>query len=243
VGVTATARLAPPRGVDLWSLPLAALRPHASRLAAACSEREWARDARVRVAARRGEFLLARGCTRTILATYLDGDPAALPFATGEHGKPYLDLPGAPAFSVSHSHGRLVIAVAAGFAVGVDIERIDPGADVAAIARRFMSVGDATQILGLAPGARAQAFFRWWTRREAELKARGCGLAGCLRETFAPEPLASTTALRADSRWPGDFDGTRTLVELALVPGYATALSYAAPPVPLIARDRALARL
>jgi 4'-phosphopantetheinyl transferase len=243
MGVTTTAALAPPRGVDLWSLPLAALRPQAARLAAACSEGEWARAARARVAARRGEFLLTRGCTRTILAAYLDDDPRALPIGTGAHGKPFVDVPGAPAFSVSHSHGRLVVAVTAGFAVGVDIERIDKGTDVAVIARRFMASTDAAQMVSLMPEARAQAFFRWWTRREAELKARGCGLAGCVGETFAPEARAAVAGVRTTSRWPGDFDGTRTVVELALVPGYATALAYAAPPAPLLARDRALARL
>jgi 4'-phosphopantetheinyl transferase len=63
------------------------------------------------------------------------------------------------------------VAVAQGMPVGVDIERLRPLAEHAAIAERFFPPGEASPVDAL-------DFFRRWTRFEAVLKAQGLGLYG-----------------------------------------------------------------
>jgi 4'-phosphopantetheinyl transferase len=100
--------------------------------------------------------------------------------ATG-HGKPHLaDRPDLD-FSISHSGGLALIAVARGRRVGADVERVRPRTDVLAIARGSLSARERQTIESVrCDGARREAFFRCWTRKEAYLKARGVGLAGGL---------------------------------------------------------------
>lgn len=85
-------------------------------------------------------------------------------------GKPW--LPGGPEFSISHSGGRVVVAVAHHGAVGIDIEKIRP-IDTADFVRYLPECAqlDTTQTGHLAE------FFDCWTSKEAILKADGAGLS------------------------------------------------------------------
>jgi 4'-phosphopantetheinyl transferase len=97
------------------------------------------------------------------------------------HGKPYLSGRSDLDFSLSHSGGLALIAVARGRRVGADVERVRPRTDVLAIARGSLSARERQTIECLRTDeARRAAFFRCWTRKEAYLKARGVGLAGGL---------------------------------------------------------------
>ena len=233
MSVIPAAPLAPPRGVDLWLVPLQQSPARIAELIAGCSEAEHARAARMPVDARRREFLIARGVVRTILAAYMDIDALVLPLRTGAHGKPFIDASGAPAFSVSHSAGLVVVAVTASFAVGVDLERVDRRLDVEAVAARFLPDCESALLSALAPGARHAAFFRLWTRHEALLKARGCGFATGVGDAFAPIPSGAGA----------QAEGAHTLTELEVGPGYVGALAYHASPTTLDTPDRALVRL
>ncbi|HWJ42273.1 MAG TPA: hypothetical protein VNR67_02465, partial [Solirubrobacterales bacterium] len=88
---------------------------------------------------------------RRVLGHYLDRAPEASELERGEHGKPRLREPRGIEFSLSHSRGLAVVAVAAR-AVGVDVEAIVP--------RR----------------GRPAEFYEEWVRREATVKCLGVGL-------------------------------------------------------------------
>jgi 4'-phosphopantetheinyl transferase len=96
---------------------------------------------------------------------------ARVEFAVAEKGKPY--LPGAPEvrFNLARSHELALVGVALGVEVGVDIERLRPLPEYAAIAERFFPPSERE-------GLDERDFFRRWTRIEAKLKARGVGLYG-----------------------------------------------------------------
>jgi 4'-phosphopantetheinyl transferase len=104
---------------------------------------------------------------------------------------------------------------------------------VEAIATRFLPDDEAAWLSTLAPGARHAAFLRLWTRREAVLKARGCGFATGVGDAFAPIARGSATSA----------DEVHTLTDLEVGPGYVGALAYHAPPTTLDIPDRALVRL
>jgi len=126
---------------------------------------------------------LIRGRVREVLASYLRCPPERVPIERLARGKPALRAVGTGglAYSVTHSGSFACVAVASGRRVGVDLERVRPTADVAALARRFFSREEADAIAVLRDGARETAFFRAWTRKEAYLKGAGGTVPADLR--------------------------------------------------------------
>lgn len=126
---------------------------------------------------------LVRGRVRKILASYLKCPPERVPIERPARGKPALRAAGTRglAYSVTHSGSFAFVAVASGRRVGIDLERIRPTADVAALARRFFSREEGEAIASLRDGARRKGFFRAWTRKEAYLKGAGGTVPADLR--------------------------------------------------------------
>lgn len=125
----------------------------------------------------RAWFLRGRVALRRILARYAGLEPASLRFQHTEFGKPFLVRPAELRFSFSHSADMALCAAALRREVGVDVERIRGGIDSLSIARDYLPAADYAALCGQPPEARQGSFFRLWTRQEAYLKARGCGLA------------------------------------------------------------------
>ena len=71
----------------------------------------------------------------------------------------------------------LILAVAAGVEVGVDIERIDTGKPVHTMARLAFSLREQEELFTLPVSQQSQAFYRCWVRKEASLKACGRGFS------------------------------------------------------------------
>lgn len=74
-------------------------------------------------------------------------------------------------WSLSHKE-RYVCGVTAPEKIGIDIEAIQPQSK-----RLFQKIVDETE-LGLTDDPRWHLFFRYWTSKEATLKATGTGLSG-----------------------------------------------------------------
>lgn len=95
------------------------------------------------------------------------------PILRGEHGKPYFENSDIK-FSISHSGEYVCVAVARGIEIGVDIQIVQNNRE--RLASRFYADGELKQLEGLDDEERRQEFFRIWTRKEAILKADGCGI-------------------------------------------------------------------
>jgi 4'-phosphopantetheinyl transferase len=149
--------------------------------AAVLDDDERARRARFVFQRDRDRYLASHLFLRAVLACHAGVDPAALRFTRGPHGKPVLEpacVPGvAPAFNLSHSGARALLAIVPGAAeVGVDIERWRPDRRFAAIAERNFSPPECRYLDRFGAAARAAAFYRVWTLKEAYVKARSTGL-------------------------------------------------------------------
>lgn len=104
-------------------------------------------------------------------------------------GRPY--LPGSALdFSVSHTSGWLLIAVVSSGKVGVDIEVITAQRSSDDLARQVLSPAEQERYLLVPRAARAQAFIRAWTRKEAALKLTGHGITAPLRALDVTGPCA-----------------------------------------------------
>ena len=76
-------------------------------------------------------------------------------------------------FSLSHSGDWMVVAVARGVELGVDLEIHDLRRDVLRLARRFFAEMECRDLLALEGEDRVQRFYDLWTLREARVKALG----------------------------------------------------------------------
>ena len=114
---------------------------------------------------------------RQILGAYLSCEPGALSFQTGPYGKPLLhpvhqsDLQ----FNLSHSEDKVVLAVARGLELGVDLEWVRPVGE--RVAEHFLSSAEQAALARLPVEWVTRGFFECWTGKEAFVKARGMGLS------------------------------------------------------------------
>lgn len=123
---------------------------------------------------------------RELLAAYLDCRPDSVHLATGDHGKPFLADSRAFDFNVSHSGGALLVGIARGQALGVDIETPRRRRPVLELARRFFAADEATALAGLDASRQQIAFLRLWSCKEAIVKALGSGIGfGLARLQFS----------------------------------------------------------
>jgi len=166
---------------------------------------ETERAARFATSALRRRYLNAHAALRAILRSVTN---TPLEFALHEKGKPYLASAPDIRFNLSHSREMALVAVAREIEVGVDIERVRPMPEYAAIAQRFFPPG------APAPNG-VRDFFRHWTRFEALLKAHGAGLYG------------------AGATPPGDW----SITEIDVGPRFAAALAVEGPLPAVIVHD------
>jgi 4'-phosphopantetheinyl transferase len=205
-------RLTVDRGeVHLWRWRLDRALPAITGL----SSDEQLRADRFRFDRDRQSFIAARSGMRRILGRYLDQDAAAIEFAYGAHGKPFL-AHGTIAFNLSHSGDWALLAVAVDRAVGVDIERIKPVAELEKLTARFFAPGEHQRIMVLDQADRLNAFFRTWTCKEAYLKATGDGLGQLKSLEVVVQPQLPARLLR-----PIGWD----LLELVPAIGYVGAIA------------------
>jgi len=213
--------------VHVWRATLARPPAELARLSPLLDDEERSRAGRFRFPVHRDRFVAGRGVQRQILARYLGADPAALRWRLASHGKPGLDgfeAAGDLRFNVSNAEDGLLVAVARGRELGVDLERLRPMPDGRDIARRFFSAPENEVFDAIPAEGRDLAFFTCWTRKEAFIKAVGEGLSMPLDRfdvTLAPGEPARLLRTRGDpaeaNRW--------TLRELDAGPEWVAALA------------------
>jgi 4'-phosphopantetheinyl transferase len=149
----------------------------------------------------RARFVTGRALARRALAFELGTDPAAIALVTrcptcgGPHGKPVLAEHAGIDFSISHAGDRVLVATCRGAAIGVDVEHIRAVEDLDAPEAGVLGSAERAVLLELPEQQRDAAFMRYWTRKEAVLKATGDGLVlpmAALRVTAPGEPPAVT---------------------------------------------------
>jgi len=174
-------------------------------------------------AKKRNQFIVAHGLLRVILGCYyINTAPEQLRFFYNSYGKPYITdelNKDKLKFNMSHSHGIVLYAFTSGREVGVDIEYIRPDIAYEQIAERFFSQRELTELQSLPQEKQKEAFFYFWTCKEAYLKARGEGISLPF-DSFEvsmiqgkPVALLSTkSGLQGISRW--------SILNLQLKSGY-----------------------
>jgi 4'-phosphopantetheinyl transferase len=175
-----------------------------------------------------------------LLAAYLGCAPDAVRVATGEHGKPFLDAPfldgpvltGGRAFdfNVSHCRGALLVGIARGQELGVDIESPHRKRPVLDLARRFFAAEEASALASLAEPHRQMAFLRLWSCKEAIVKALGIGIGfGLARVQFGIDRSGEPVGLSVIHASAGTVEDWH-VVRLAPTGAHVGALAWRGPP-------------
>jgi 4'-phosphopantetheinyl transferase len=211
--------------VHVWRFPLTIPPKRLAILASLLSVEELQRADRFHFDKDRCRFIAAHGSQRLILGNYLRTDPASLLFTAQEYGKPELAEKGTEKrleFNLSHSDIWGLLAVTLGLPVGVDIERIRSDFGIYELAQRNFSAEEMSMLLALPSGQQVEAFFAFWTRKEAYIKAVGMGLSMPLDHIDTSSTLGQLEAgiLQHDVCEVGEW----FMYTLAPIPGYAAAL-------------------
>ena len=197
----------------------------------------------------RHRFVVGRARVRQLLAGYRllsgsqfstdDGkeNDAAIEFGYSNLGKPHLaglvghgDL----YFNFSNSLDLGLLAVTRECELGVDLEQIREMSDLTGLASRYFARSESAAIFACSEStARMQAFFRFWTRKEAYLKAVGKGLTFPLRDVEVS--LGDGTDTRIVTINSGEDDAQNwSLEHLDPGSGYvgAVAICFPSPRIP-----------
>lgn len=118
--------------------------------------------------------ILVNILTDRLLSSGVSGD--TLEFNCNVNGKPYLKNHADLHFNTSHSGKYLLIALA-GFPVGIDIEQQENSDLLSETARVVFSDEECQQLNFENAGGFLGKFYNFWTRKEAYIKALGCGFS------------------------------------------------------------------
>lgn len=210
--------------VHLWSWLLSVDVQKLSELEETLSDDEWRRVSRLRSHCDARNFIARRGKMRQILGRYLDLPPHEIRFRYGPQGKPLLvqSRESSLSFNLSDSGELAVLALCCGCPIGVDVERIRPCFEAAAIDAPCLARSGIGQADSHHNRGDANAFFRSWTEKEAVAKGKGSGLRfSSATQTSAPAVPGSRPL---DIHLDEGPDAWR-IYPLPLPPGYVGALA------------------
>jgi 4'-phosphopantetheinyl transferase len=212
-----------PGACQVWWASSSAAAPHLLEL---LDEEERHRHAGFLRAEDRALFLVSHALARIVAAHHVAIAPRAVRYARrlATYEKPrFGETASELELSISHSGARIVVAISRAVALGVDVERTAAAGPGASLVASVLCAAEQQAFMAMPSASRAWAFCRYWTRKEAVLKATGDGL------TVSPVRIAvSAPGTRpALVRWsgPGRPAEPVHLYDLDAPPGYAASLA------------------
>jgi len=115
---------------------------------------------------------------RKMLSQYADINPECWMFTSNHFGKPAIKNVGQEflSFNLSHTHGMIVCAIGYKHDLGIDIEGSQALPDLADLCRLTLADHEKDHVLSMPLGKQEKVFYRYWTLKEAYVKALGKGL-------------------------------------------------------------------
>ncbi|MBD2455255.1 4'-phosphopantetheinyl transferase superfamily protein [Nostoc sp. FACHB-87] len=208
--------------VHIWRIDLDIVDSLQESFAVTLSSDELTRANRFRFVEHRQRFIAGRGSLRNILSRYLKIAPQEVRFDYEPRGKPLL-ADGLAAsgllFNLSHSQDLALCAVNYTSKIGIDLEYMRSVSDLEALAQRFFLPREYELVRSLPPHQQPEAFFRYWTCKEAYLKATGDGISQLEQVEISLTPKQPAKLLTSED-W--------SLVEFTPADNYRAAVAVAA---------------
>ena len=184
--------------IHIWKLHIPCFRFELERWFEWLSQDECDRAQRFLRFKDRERFILSRGGLRYLLACYLNCAPKSLVFEYSSYGKPSLAMShDSLEFNLSHSGAWIVYAVGLKVLLGVDIEQLSSRTYLKSFRTRLEGLiehcltANEQTTLPVSYIDRLEGFFKYWTLKEAHLKAVGLGLSYSMTDVeiaWLPEP-------------------------------------------------------
>jgi 4'-phosphopantetheinyl transferase len=148
-----------------------------SRTGDLLSTPEWLSAGRLRCEHERKRHIAACALRRAILAPYVGEEPAVLRFESGQGGKSTL-AGSLLQFHLCHGGDVLLLALAYGREVGVDVEEMHAHIPCEMLADHYLAPEAAWSLRLLPPAERTRRFYALWTAAEARrhTRAERCSL-------------------------------------------------------------------
>jgi 4'-phosphopantetheinyl transferase len=213
--------------VHVWAAALDVSPKRLEQLKEVLSRDEHERGARFRNPDIARRWLTGRGLLRELLGEYVGVEPTHIRFAYDAHAKPGLAEPmprSSVQFNISHAGGLALYAFSHLPAVGVDTEQLIELCDLPDISKRFFSRAECARLVTVSPGCHTLAFYCYWTRKEAYLKARGLGLLAPL-DNFDVSGVPGERAALLHVQGDPDAPARWSLFHLNPAAGYVGALA------------------
>lgn len=155
------------------------------------SPSEQTRAASIKNTTQRERFIVVRKALRNKISQYLDLSPNQLLIDQTAFGRPFLvDRPDVD-FNLSHTADRLVIVAGRNCRIGVDMETYRFRSSLNDLVDKCFAENEAAWWRAQPEDARVRNFYRFWTRKEAFVKATGFGISlglnRCIVNTEKPE--------------------------------------------------------
>ncbi len=165
------------------------------------------------------QFLIGRSLLRQSLSQALQQPAPSFSFTTSSHGRPQLAADTSVNFNVSHTQGLVAVTLADEPWLGIDVESASRDGSTLEIADRFFHPSECQAITGPAQEwQQRENFFRFWTLKEAYVKALGDGLQRSL-QSFYFSLNAQKAVLLTDEKAPINNTTTR-LYNYRVAPNY-----------------------
>lgn len=126
------------------------------------------------------DYLVSRALLRTALAEYCELPPQVLEFRANDFGKPELSNSSVSPiiqFNTAHTNGLTVCVVTRDHAIGVDAESRAENPGILDVAEDYFSALELQALKSREESQQLDYFYRYWTLKEAYIKARGEGLS------------------------------------------------------------------
>lgn len=171
--------------IDLWIVDIEdfAYEELLSLTSGWLSKQDQQRVERFQFIEHKRQLLMGRYLTRTVLSRYGEFSVGDWRFENNQYGKPFIEsellekMAKPLYFNLSHSQGKLVLAIARHEFLGVDIEYGLKPRRVEKIAKRYFSSSEIDGFEGLEKAKIQGRFYDLWSLKEAYIKACGMGLA------------------------------------------------------------------
>jgi 4'-phosphopantetheinyl transferase len=208
-----------------WFALLTDLAPNVDYLRTTLADDEIERAERFKFQKDKEQYVLGRGFLREILSCYCGIEAGKLRFHYGARGKPYLSEEQAQSnlkFNFAQTKGAVLCAVTRDGEIGVDLEYLTREIDDLALAEQYFSANEVAALSALPVETRQKGFLKFWTRKEAYIKAKGEGLYLDLKSFEVFDSAESAARLHIENnpkesaRW--------TLVDLDVPGNYIAAL-------------------
>jgi phosphopantetheinyl transferase len=171
------------------------------------------------------QFVLGRAAVRRICSTAFGIKPTAVKIELSRSGKPYVICPNSQfEFNISHANGIVALAWNRSHPVGIDVECTDQSLPFQEISRIAFSKTERAVLAAADHDHVQETFFRIWVRKEAVLKAEGCGICEVLRSFAMANQYHSQVVWPSNVRFPPSLRVWK-MIDLSVASRYLLAIA------------------